>query len=614
MENSVMLNAVCNEPVSLKVLEEPFYRKGFSPFVNKQTGTWWEYDDDKKGFFDTGIIAQGRDGNDYVITEKDYDTIVERTLSNVNPTLDEKLSSKLPKSPTEWGIWTPDEQAAARERIGIPGDLEQDLTMLRAHLGEYENLLFESKRVTDIFEPTLNVGFMSLNGSIYTGEIYDTFRYTNKIPVKSGDILSYYSYSGNVPVLTNARYFIAFSGDNALQDKGIESTNTYTVPDGIDSVVITIKHDTSKKEVHFEHSELVAKYISADDTLKEEIEEKISKLSENVVCYLPKELHLVGNKEYEIYNNCVLNYDKYDIVWSRNVTNYGNKIRFSIGNGESKTITMSVMSKDNIGKTLLTKTIVVYGHAIPTTLINLLPFGDSLTNHCKWEAELMNMANINTVGSRSRQVVDSSGNSRVVYDEGRAGFATYHYCVGTPYGEDASDQGGIETPHNRWYDPNTNKFSMSYYMNNYFPSGQNTPNCMTFFLGMNDCVGQLEMEDIKARFSEMLSDIRNYSATMPIVVIAPQFRWARTTSYIEMKKFIELTEYLEEVSNTMTNVAFVPLCVGFDCENNYPMTNISLNPRNSGTEKIATDNTHPSDFGYWQIADLVLGAISNLIS
>lgn len=92
MENSVMLNAVCNEPVSLKVLQEPFYRKGFSPFVNKETGTWWEYDDDKKGFFDTGIIAQGRDGNDYVITEKDYNTIVERTLSNVNPTLDDKIN------------------------------------------------------------------------------------------------------------------------------------------------------------------------------------------------------------------------------------------------------------------------------------------------------------------------------------------------------------------------------------------------------------------------------------------------------------------------------------------------------------------------------------------
>ena len=91
-KHSVMLSAVCNEPVSLKVLEEPFYRKGFSPFVNKETGTWWEYDDDKKGFFDTGIIAQGRDGNDYVITEQDYDTIVERTLNNVNPTLDDMIN------------------------------------------------------------------------------------------------------------------------------------------------------------------------------------------------------------------------------------------------------------------------------------------------------------------------------------------------------------------------------------------------------------------------------------------------------------------------------------------------------------------------------------------
>ena len=117
MGNAVMLSAVCNEPVSLKVLEEPFYRKGFSPFVHKQTGTWWEYDDDKKGFFDTGIIAQGRDGNDYVITEQDYNTIVERTLSNVNPTLDEKLSSKLPKSPANWEPWTAEEQASARERM-----------------------------------------------------------------------------------------------------------------------------------------------------------------------------------------------------------------------------------------------------------------------------------------------------------------------------------------------------------------------------------------------------------------------------------------------------------------------------------------------------------------
>lgn len=82
MENAVMLNAVCNEPVSLKVVQEPFYRKGFSPFVNKETGTWWEYDDDKKGFFDTGIIAQGRDG-DTVDVRIDGESIVQDGVANV---------------------------------------------------------------------------------------------------------------------------------------------------------------------------------------------------------------------------------------------------------------------------------------------------------------------------------------------------------------------------------------------------------------------------------------------------------------------------------------------------------------------------------------------------
>lgn len=35
-----------------------------------------------------------------------------------------ELSNKLPKSPANWGPWTAEEQAVARERIGIPGDYE----------------------------------------------------------------------------------------------------------------------------------------------------------------------------------------------------------------------------------------------------------------------------------------------------------------------------------------------------------------------------------------------------------------------------------------------------------------------------------------------------------
>lgn len=166
MENSVMLNAVCNKPVSLKVLEEPFYRKGFSPFVNKEMGTWWEYDDDKKGFFDTGIIAQGRDGNDYVITEQDYNTIVERTLSNVNPTLDEKLSSKLPKSPTDWEPWTADEQASARERMSVENGSDFEL-LVDATLEEEANS-FVVKFPKPVRECLYHIWFLNNNDTSVT--------------------------------------------------------------------------------------------------------------------------------------------------------------------------------------------------------------------------------------------------------------------------------------------------------------------------------------------------------------------------------------------------------------------------------------------------------------
>lgn len=206
MENSVMLSAVCNEPVSLKVVKEPFYRKGFSPFVNKETGTWWEYDDDKKGFFDTGIIAQGRDGNDYVITEQDYNTIVERTLSNVNPTLDEKLSSKLPKSPTDWEPWTAEEQASARERMNVENGSDFEL-LVDATLEEEANS-FVVKFPKPVRECLYHVWFFNNNDdkTILQTRCVDSnsnqyclLRYSNSTPKGYGYVLNgYFRYNGNI--------------------------------------------------------------------------------------------------------------------------------------------------------------------------------------------------------------------------------------------------------------------------------------------------------------------------------------------------------------------------------------------------------------------------------
>lgn len=59
--------------------------------------------------------------------------ILSYTASDINSKLGQidELSNKLPKSPADWEPWTSEEQAVARERIGIdkPYELIEDITL-----------------------------------------------------------------------------------------------------------------------------------------------------------------------------------------------------------------------------------------------------------------------------------------------------------------------------------------------------------------------------------------------------------------------------------------------------------------------------------------------------
>ena len=61
--------------------------------------------------------------DDRYYTENEIDTKVDGINSNINE-LKGDLANKLPKSPANWGPWTAEEQAAARDKIGIPVDYE----------------------------------------------------------------------------------------------------------------------------------------------------------------------------------------------------------------------------------------------------------------------------------------------------------------------------------------------------------------------------------------------------------------------------------------------------------------------------------------------------------
>jgi hypothetical protein len=269
---------------------------------------------------------------------------------------------------------------------------------------------------------------------------------------------------------------------------------------------------------------------------------------------------------------------------------------------------------DATGTLIAQKSTKVHAVAQETASVSLLPFGDSLTNHCVWEAELMNInSHITCVGSRSRTVQNASEQSVTVYDEGRAGFTTGDYLAGFAY-TGTSDTGGDETSHNRWWNPSTEKFSMSYYMSNYFPSGQTAPNCMTFFLGMNDLMSTNTISNIIANIKTMIDDIRSYSGTIKIVIIAPQIRFLGEISTDEQIRFINFAEALETLAESYSDVCYLPLLIGMDSMNNYNMTDVTINTRNPEIQQRCGDITHPAKYGYWQFADWVDGAISYLFS
>ena len=329
--------------------------------------------------------------------------------------------------------------------------------------------------------------------------------------------------------------------------------------------------------------------------------------------YLPKNMYMVVGRDYEIYFDQICpNASNYTFKFNLG-TIYDNRVRIKLSSVAESNLKCLIYNADGtLARELITR---LHGVNVASNNVLLLPFGDSLTNHCVWESELMNMANnITCVGARSRTVKDSDNDDRVVYNEGRAGFTSFNYTSGSAYGTNASDSGGLESPNNRWYDPVGEKFSASYYFTNNFPSGQIQPNMMTFFLGMNDLLTSHTVDDIVANIQSMIDDILAYNSAIKIVLITPQLRYLPTLISEERLRFAEFARKMETMASQYSNMVFLPLLIGMDSRNNYTTSTVTINTRSIKTEETASDITHPSKEGYWQIADYVLGAVSYLDS
>ena len=99
--------------------------------------------------------------------------------------------------------------------------------------------------------PTFTVGAMSQTGQLFPS--YTTFNYTQKIAVQPGDVVTAICNSIGYDYM---RWVCAYSGDTVVSEKGnAADEKTYTVPDGIDGVVITVRINNAVNNIKITRNE-----------------------------------------------------------------------------------------------------------------------------------------------------------------------------------------------------------------------------------------------------------------------------------------------------------------------------------------------------------------------
>ena len=149
---------------------------------------------------------------------------------------------------------------------GVPADAKavgDKLADLKEDLNDAKDLTIvtdETSITTDVLNAlTWTSGYMGMDGSIGTAS---SLRYSNKMSVSKGDVLDV------LPTTTSFRFVCAFDGDTPVSASSMENVNTYTVPDGIDGVVLTVYIPTSSyaaTDINYTTKEYTKKNIYEDD-------------------------------------------------------------------------------------------------------------------------------------------------------------------------------------------------------------------------------------------------------------------------------------------------------------------------------------------------------------
>lgn len=459
-------------------------------------------------------------------------------------------------------------------------------------------------------------------GTVYTTGNYANYRYSDKIPVTSGDTL--YFYQTGVGKSQTSTITCYNSSEEVMGSSGASSSaQSFEIPEGVAYVVLTI---TASRNSYFmalkNISTMPGQFIPCttdqfyaatadfipDGTITADKTDFVN--AGSIVLNIPSKIYATEGIECNIYFENITE-DWTQFKWNVDC-DVGNQLergfRFTPESTDAGTHTLSITAENAYGskKTVTASLIVTDAEAGDGDSASVIVLGDSTTAggtavtklNANFADDPMTIATLGTKGT--------SPNNH----EGRSGWNFNKYFN--------------ESEGNAFYNPTSQTFDASYYFTN---SGVSVPDWFFINLGINDMFTHTtdvamnsKIAEVIGKCDDMIASIQSADNSIKIglcLTIPPnhsqdafgkEYNCGQTRHRYKRNNTMLVKAFIEEYDGREAEgIYLVPIHVALDVTYNMGMESTAVNARNTGKtydSPVANGAVHPAESGYWQIADM----------
>lgn len=426
-------------------------------------------------------------------------------------------------------------------------------------------------------------------------------------------------------IWTNAspRFVVFFDVNGEFlsgKDYGGITTLSFNAPENAGYIVMT-HYSTDMTGLMVNKGEALKPYERGGVVLNDGVlPAGITTLNLELNSYLPERIIVASGRTVEIYNNqVILPAEKYHFRHSCDIGHSHDRKYVISATDEmigEHVLTISV-TDDNMEEVWGGVTTIEVVPSVISANTDVVCLGDSWTNGKPWLAELITLSNgkLNLKGHFDFSCYDSEGNLVSGGHEGRSGFSSTGYWTGAGYLHSDVYGDGDELEHTIFWNETAASFDWSHYVTNYLNG--DAPDVVVILLGVNG----LSPDNTNPVLCEknMVDNILSTYPDTKIVVVTPAFEGTQSgfgnkgnngvVKHAHDTFIVDIAKKLEDAFKNYGNVTFCPLCSLFDSVYGYPLMEVPIFPRSTMTEIMQKEAVHPSDEGYYAVADVIYSAI-----